>query len=84
MTAFTIMKMSRQEENLLPKLAVEAFRNAFEEASESSTVVYAKGHQLLKQHSTGETEVIKDISGAYTVIYPSRTLLKRKKKKAVV
>jgi len=84
MTAFTIMKMSTQEESLLPKLAVEAFRNAFEEASESSTVVYAKGHQLLKQYPTGETEVIKDISGAYTAIEASRTLLKRKKKQAVV
>ncbi|WP_343619700.1 hypothetical protein [Acinetobacter proteolyticus] len=84
MTAFTIMKMSTQEESLLPKLAVEAFRNAFEEASESSSVVYAKGHQLLKQHPTGETEVIKDISGAYTTIEASRTLLKRKKKQAVV
>ncbi|WP_288402000.1 hypothetical protein [uncultured Acinetobacter sp.] len=33
MTAFTIMKMSMQEEDYPPSLAVEAFRNAFKKAS---------------------------------------------------
>ena len=66
MTAFTIMKMSMQEEDHLPDLAVQAFRNAFKQASQSSTVVYAKNHQLLKQSPTGEISVIKDISTAYT------------------
>lgn len=33
MTAFTIMKMSMQEEDYPPSLAVEAFRNAFKQAS---------------------------------------------------
>ena len=33
MTAFTIMKMSMQEEDYPPSLAVEAFRNAFKESS---------------------------------------------------
>lgn len=33
MTAFTIMKMSMQEEDYPPRLAVEAFRNAFKQAS---------------------------------------------------
>ena len=33
MTAFTIMKMSMQEQDYFPSLTVEAFRNAFKQAS---------------------------------------------------
>ena len=84
MTAFTIMKMSMQEEDHLPDLAVQAFRNAFKQASQSSTVVYAKDHLLLKQSPTGEISVIKDISTAYTSIVAEHHVLKRKKKQAIV
>ena len=84
MTAFTIMKMSMQEEDHLPDLAVQAFRNAFKQASQSSTVEYAKNHQLLKQSPTGEISVIKDISTAYTSISAQHHILKRKKKQAIV
>lgn len=53
MTAFTIMKMSLQEEDLLPELAIQAFRHAFEKASASSTVVYVKDGKLLKRFPSG-------------------------------
>lgn len=83
MTAFVPMKASLREEEMIPHLAVEAFRHAFCHASQSSSVVYAKDHYLLKQFSNGETEVIKNISAYYIGITPTETVLKRKKKVAL-
>ena len=68
MTAFTNMQMTMQEEDNLPNLAVQAFRDAFKQASESSTVVFAKDHQLIEKLPSGKINVIKDISAAYTSI----------------
>ncbi len=54
MTAFTNMQMTMQEEDNLPNLAVQAFRDAFKQASESSTVVFVKDHQLIEKLPSGK------------------------------
>ena len=84
MTAFTNMQMTMQEEDNLPNLAVQAFRAAFKQASESSTVVFAKDHQLIEKLPSGKINVIKDISAAYTSITATQKVLKRKRKQAVI
>ncbi|MBJ9986667.1 hypothetical protein IAE19_14630 [Acinetobacter sp. S40] len=82
MTAFVAMKASLREEEMIPHLAVEAFRHAFFHASQSSSVVYAKDQYLLKQSSNGEIEVLKNIASYYIDVPVSETILKRKKKVA--
>lgn len=81
MTALTMMNMTMQEEDLIPQLAVQAFRHAFEKASASSTVVYTEQHKLIKHMPSGEKLVLKDAQAAYQSIQPQqRQLLKRRKK----
>ncbi|ENV78864.1 hypothetical protein N7574_08760 [Acinetobacter ursingii] len=82
MTAFVPMKASLREDEMIPHLAVEAFRHAFCQASQSASVVYAKDQYLLKQSCNGETQILKNISSYYTDIAVSETTLKRKKKVA--
>ena len=84
MTAFTIMQMSMQEEDRIPELAVQAFRDAFEKASASFPVVYVKDDLLLKHFPTGEIEVLQDVSSSYQALPTSQLIFKRKKKSAVV
>ena len=84
MTAFTIMKMSMQEEDHLPDLAVQAFRNAFKQASECSEVVYVKDRQLLKRFPNGEIKVLQDLSTSYQSLATSQRIFKRKKKSVTV
>lgn len=84
MTAFTTMKMSLQEEDLLPELAIQAFRHAFEKASASSTVVYVKDGQLLKRFPSGEIQVLQDLSSSYQTLATSQRIFKRKKKQLSV
>jgi hypothetical protein len=82
MTAFTHMQMTMQEDNL--NLAVQAFRDAFKQASESSAVVFTKDHQLIEKLPSGKINVIKDISMAYTRITIDQKVLKRKRKQVVI
>lgn len=84
MTAFTIMQMSMQEEDDLPDLAVQAFRNAFNQASECSEVVYVKDRQLLKRFPNGEIKVLQDLSTSYQSLATSQRIFKRKKKSVTV
>ncbi len=79
MTAFTIMQMSMQEEDRIPELAVQAFRDAFEKASASFPVVYVKDDLLLKHFPTGETEVLKNVSSSYEKLSTSQRVFKRRK-----
>ncbi|ENW07831.1 hypothetical protein [Acinetobacter beijerinckii] len=84
MTAFTHMQMTMQEEDNLPNLAVQAFRDAFKQASESSAVVFTKDHQLIEKLPSGKINVIKDISMAYTRITVDQKVLKPKRKQVVI
>ena len=84
MTAFTLMQMNMQEEDHLPELAVQAFHNAFKQASESSAVVYVKDRQLLKRFPTGETEVLQDLSASYQPLATSQRIFKRKRRSVTV
>ncbi|OTG93260.1 hypothetical protein [Acinetobacter sp. ANC 3832] len=81
MTAFTAMKTSVREEAMIPKLAIEAFTHAFEQANASSAdVVYVHNQQLIQQNKLGEIVVLKNVSDAYVVPKLKHTVLKRKKK----
>ena len=43
MTAYySLMKASKYEDDMIPKLAIHAFRHAFNKACSIATVVYAK------------------------------------------
>lgn len=83
MTAFPTMQASLREEETIPQLAVEAFRQAFTHALETSGVVYAKGQQLVQQLPNGEVQVLKDISSDYVTVQPQGTPLRRKKRTAI-
>lgn len=80
MTTFPTMKASVREEEMIPQLAVEAFRHAFTHAVETFCVVYAKDQKLVEQGPNGETRIIKDISSDYITIHTSNSTFKRKNK----
>jgi hypothetical protein len=81
MSALTMMNMSMHEEAMIPKLAVQAFRNAFEQACASSEVVYTEQHRLVKHLPDGEKVFLKDTGHAYQSIQPQqRQVMKRRKK----
>lgn len=81
MTAYTsVIKAGKYEDDLIPKLAVHAFRHAFERACASSEVVYAKNQQLMRRTKNGQETTVKDLSQAYVVASHLPKVLKRKKK----
>lgn len=46
MTAYTsVIKAGKYEDDMIPKLAIHAFRHAFERACASSEVLYVKNQQ---------------------------------------
>jgi len=52
MTAYySLMKASKYEDDMIPKLAIHAFRHAFNKACSVATVVYAKDQQLVHSNS---------------------------------
>ncbi|EEY87265.1 hypothetical protein HMPREF0018_00012 [Acinetobacter radioresistens SH164] len=81
MSALTMMNMSMHEEAMIPKLAIQAFRHAFEQACASSEVVYTEQHKLVKHLPDGEKVFLKDTGHAYQSIQPQqRQVMKRRKK----
>ena len=55
MTAYTsVIKAGKYEDDMIPKLAIHAFRHAFERACASSEVVYAKNQQLIRRAQNGQ------------------------------
>lgn len=81
MTAYTsVIKAGKYEDDMIPKLAVHAFRHAFERACASSEVVYAKNQQLIRRAKNGQETTVKDLSQAYVATSHLPKVLKRKKK----
>ncbi|WP_151961308.1 hypothetical protein [Acinetobacter bereziniae] len=84
MSQFTVMKTSLREEATIPMLAIDAFHDAFRQASLSDAgVTYVKDRQLVQQLH-GEVTVIQDLSPAYILPKLKRSVLKRKKKQEVL
>lgn len=82
--AFTTMKTTLREEATIPMLAVDAFRDAFNQANHSTVKIsYVQNQQLVEQIN-GQIQVIKDLSNAYAVPKLTRSVLKRKKKQEVM
>ena len=80
MTAYTIMKAGKYEDDMIPKLAIHAFRHAFNKACTVATVVYAKDQQLLQRELSGQETVIADLHQAYRSVDHLPKVLKRKRK----
>ncbi|MGB8696353.1 MULTISPECIES: hypothetical protein [Acinetobacter] len=80
MTAYTIMKAGKYEDDMIPKLAVHAFRHAFNKACSVATVVYAKEQQLVRREANGNETVIHDLSQAYVTADHLPKVLKRNRK----
>ncbi len=80
MTAYTIMKAGEYEDDMIPKLAIHAFRHAFNKACAVATVVYAKEQQLLQHEVNGQETVIADLHQAYISVDHLPKVLKRKRK----
>ena len=80
MTAYTIMKAGKYEDDMIPKLAVHAFRHAFNKACSVTTVVYAKEQQLVRREANGNETVIHDLSQAYVTADHLPKVLKRNRK----
>ncbi|CAM4328033.1 hypothetical protein [Acinetobacter pragensis] len=81
MTAYTsVIKAGKYEDDMIPKLAIHAFRHAFERACASSEVVYAKNQQLMRRDKNGQETAVKDLSQAYVDAEHLPKVLKRKKK----
>ncbi|MFC6168364.1 hypothetical protein [Acinetobacter terrestris] len=79
MTAYSIMKAGKYEDDMIPKLAIHAFRHAFDKACAVATVVYAKEQQLLQREVNGQETVIRDLSKAYVSVNDLPKVLKRKR-----
>lgn len=80
MTAYSIMKAGKYEDDMIPKLAIHAFRHAFDKACSVATVVYAKEQQLVQREVNGQETVIQDLSQAYVSVGHLPKVLKRKRK----
>ncbi|WP_313034381.1 hypothetical protein [Acinetobacter sp.] len=80
MTAYTIMKAGKYEDDMILKLAIHAFRHAFTKACATATVVYAKEQQLLQREVNGQETVIADLHQAYRSVDNLPKVLKRKRK----
>ena len=79
MTAYSIMKAGKYEDDMIPKLAIHAFRHAFYKACAVATVVYAKEQQLVQREANGQETVIHDLSKAYVSVDHLPKVLKRKR-----
>ena len=81
MTAYySLMKASKYEDDMIPKLAIHAFRHAFNKACSVATVVYAKDQQLVQREVNGVETVLQDLSQRYVSVDHLPKVLKRKKK----
>ncbi|MBL8321998.1 MAG: hypothetical protein JNJ93_06990 [Acinetobacter sp.] len=81
MTAYTlVIKAGKYEDDMIPKLAIHAFRHAFERACASSDVLYVKNQQLMRRMQNGQETAVKDLSQAYVAAGNLPKVMKRKKK----
>lgn len=80
MTAYTIMKAGKYEDDMIPKLAIHAFHHAFNKACAVATVVYVKDQQLLQHEANGQETVIADLYQSYISVNHFPKVLKRKRK----
>ena len=80
MTAYTLMKAGKYEDDMIPKLAIHAFHHAFNKACAVATVVYAKDQQLLQHEVNGQETVIADLHQSYISVNHFPKVLKRKRK----
>lgn len=81
MTAYTsVIKAGKYEDDMIPKLAIHAFRHAFERACASSEVLYVKNQQLMRRMQNGQETAVKDLSQAYVAAVHLPKVMKRKKK----
>ena len=80
MTAYySLMKASKYEDDMIPKLAIHAFHDAFQKATTRSSVVYAKAEQLVERDIHGNETVLQDLSHAYIDVGVLPTLTRKKK-----
>ena len=84
MTTNTIIKAGQYEDDMIPKLAMHAFRHAFNKACSVATVVYTKDLILVQRDANGHESMIQDLSHAYIAADHVPKVLKRHKKEAVV
>ena len=83
-TTMTVMKTTLREEATIPKLAIQSFSDAFEQAIHSEQqVVYAEDFKLIAVQQ-GQKVIVKDLSKAYVVPQLKRSVLKRKNKQEVM
>ncbi|TCB66421.1 hypothetical protein [Acinetobacter sp. ANC 4178] len=82
--SYPIMRVSRYDDEMIPKLATHAFRHAFQHACAVSQVVYVKDHQMLQRNIDGHEVVLKDVSQAYIPMGQLPKTLKRKKHEVTV
>jgi hypothetical protein len=81
MTAYTsVMKAGKYEDEMIPHLAVHAFRQAFMHACSNSDVIFSKNQKLVRRTQLGEVQVLKDLSQAYVDIAPAAVPMRRKKR----
>lgn len=84
MAAYTSMKASKYEDNMIPKFAVHAFRHAFDKACSIATVVYTKDQQLIRRELNGQETLVQDLPNAYITVDHLPKVLKRKKRQEAV
>ena len=80
MAAYTDIKVGKYEDDMIPKLAIHAFRHAFNKACSVATVVYAKDQQLVQREVNGVETILQDLSQCYVTVDHLPKVLKRKKK----
>ena len=80
MAAYTDIKVGKYEDDMIPKLAIHAFRHAFNKACSVATVVYAKDQQLVQREVNGVETILQDLSQCYVTVDHLPKVLKRNKK----
>ncbi len=85
MASYIVMKTNMREEAIIPKLAIDSFRQAFVQAVDStSCVVYVHENKIVEQQQDGSIIELKNVSQSYVVPKLKRTVLKRKAKSEAV
>jgi len=84
MSTFIVMKTTLREEANIPILAIDAFKDAFKHAIDSSAKVTYVQNQQLVEKLNGHIQILDDLADAYVIPELKRSVLKRKKKQEVV
>ncbi|WP_227591458.1 hypothetical protein [Acinetobacter stercoris] len=76
------MKTNMREEAIIPQFAVESFKHAFIEATQSNhPVVFVRHGNIVKQYRNGQCAILKDVTAQYVDMQLKKTVLKRKAKR---